>query len=466
MLESGKADDPIWRLAQHALGSHSDSMDSNAVAVAQMIILDTVAVGIAGSAATYADAVHGLAPRWGGNGVCRVLGRGRGLPAATAAFLNAYQIHGQEFDCVHEPAVVHPMAAVMAAALAELEQLSAGSDTTGVSGAQFLSAVSAGVDVAIAVGLSARVGLRFFRPATAGAFGAAAVAARLRGMDLATTVQVFGHLYSQLCGTMQAHSEGAAVLPMQIGFNARNAVVAADLASAGISAPEAVISGPYGYLELFEPDGDISDALDQLDKTRRITELSYKPFPTGRATHGGLDGILSLRAQHGLTAAQIESVRVFGPPLIPRLVGRSVSDAMPANTARLCMQYVGAVALVTGTVGLFDFSAKALSDPDVMNIAQRLTVIDDGNPDPNALLPQRVEISLFDGQSFAVDLPEVLGSPQKNLDEAAKIAKIRHCCDFAGLAPDRVQGLIDGGKTLAGLADVGDWLQYAWQPGE
>ena len=166
-----------------------------------MILLDTLAVGIAGANATYADAVHRVAPSWGMGGPCRVLGRGDGFPAQTTAFLNGYQIHGQEFDYVHEGAVVHPMAGILATALAEVERMSGGTDNTGIPGRHFIRSICAAVDIAIAVGLSGTRGLWFFRPATAGAFGAAAIAAQLRSFTVEQTVQVFGHLYSQLCGT-------------------------------------------------------------------------------------------------------------------------------------------------------------------------------------------------------------------------------------------------------------------------
>jgi len=455
--------DPIVSLAEHALQSTSAAFTADQVSAATMILLDTVAVGIAGSNATYADSVHQLAPRWGGNGPCRAMGRGSGLPAASAAFLNAYQIHGQEYDCVHEPAVVHPMAAIMATALAELEQLAQGGDQTGVTGRQWLDALSAAVDVAITVGLSAQTGLRFFRPATAGAFGAAAVAARLRGFNQEQTLLTFGHMYSQLCGTMQAHTEGSAVLPMQIGFNARNAVIAADLASADISAPSQVIGGPYGYHELFEPGGQIADLLPQLGKRHRITELSYKPFPTGRATHGGLDGILTLLREHEFDAADVTSVKLWGPPLIPRLVARPVSAGMPANYARLCMQYVGAVALAHGTVGLFDFDAETLKSDRIQALANRIEVIDDGSPDPNALLPQRVQITLSSGEELTTDLPQVIGSPEKPLTHDENLAKIRHCLKFAEFAQAQTEALIETGLRVTELADVGECLQHAWQ---
>jgi 2-methylcitrate dehydratase PrpD len=53
-----------------------------------------------------------------------------------AAMINAYQIHSQEFDCVHEKAVVHPMAAVLPALFAWAER------EGGISGAQLIRATA------------------------------------------------------------------------------------------------------------------------------------------------------------------------------------------------------------------------------------------------------------------------------------------------------------------------------------
>ena len=457
------ADKAVVALAQHVVNAQQRTFDQHTTERASMILLDALAVGIAGSNATYADAIHRTAPLWGMGGPCRVLGRGDGFPAQTAAFLNGYQIHGQEFDCVHEGAVVHPMAGIMAAALAEVERLSGGTDNTGIPGRRFIKAISAAVDITIAVGLSSTRGLWFFRPATASAFGAVAMAAQLREFSLEQTLQAFGHVYSQMCGTMQAHTEGAAVLPMQIGFNARNAVIAADLVEAGISAPEDVINGPYGYLHLFEPDGNIAPLIDSLNDVHRICELSYKPYPTGRATHGGIDAIRTLQQEHGFTASQVKSMTLSAPPLIPRLVNRPFSSDMAPNTARLSMQYTGAVTLLRGTVGLFDFSSESLHDAEIDRLAQRITVIDDGTEDPNALQPQVITITLDSGEEYSTTVERVYGSPAAPMDEAANLAKVTHCCEFAGLSDASTTALIDNGMELDRRLDIGRWLADAWR---
>jgi aconitate decarboxylase len=70
----------------------------------------------------------------GGAGESTVFGLGERLPLMHAAMLNAYQIHSQEFDCVHERAVVHPMGAVLPTLLGWAER------EGGVSGALLIPA--------------------------------------------------------------------------------------------------------------------------------------------------------------------------------------------------------------------------------------------------------------------------------------------------------------------------------------
>ena len=164
----------------------------------------------------------------------------------SASLQNAFQIHCQEFDCVSEAAVLHPMATLLPAALAYAER------EGGVSGADLLTAVAVGVDVSAWLGIASTQALRFFRPATAGGFGAAAAVARLARLDTDGVVRSFGIQYAQTSGTMQPHVEATPVLPMQVGFNSRAGLQSVDLAATGLAAPRGSIDGKFGYLPLME----------------------------------------------------------------------------------------------------------------------------------------------------------------------------------------------------------------------
>ncbi len=417
------------RLVDHALAVRWERIPAAARAAAITFLHDTLCVGAAGRHAAHADAVLGVAQGWGQGSAASVLGRpGVRLPAASAAFVNAFQIHGQEYDCVHEPAVLHPMAAVLAALLAEVER------GAPVDGAALLTAIVAGVDVAVTLGVAAGP-LGFFRPATAGIFGCVAAIANLRGMERGMAQDAFGHALAFASGTMQAHVEGKPALPVQVANAARNALAAVDLARAGMAGVVHPIEGAFGYLALLETQGDIDTAIDRLADGHHILDVSWKPFPSGRAGHGGIVAVQRLIADHGVTAETLATLEYHAPPLIHRLVGRPAVVGMAPGYARLCLQYLAAVTLLRGTVSLQDFRPDTLADPAVLALAARVTVVADDNPDPAAFVPGFALAMLRDGRTVRVDVAAQLGSPAWPLTPEQHRAKARACLAFAGLEP-------------------------------
>jgi aconitate decarboxylase len=440
-------DDPVVdQILAHVERVRAHGVPAAALAAVKTFVADTLGVAVAGVRAPWRHQVLDMARGPGGNPEATVLGSGEKLPPVHAAMVNAYQIHAQEFDCVHEKAVVHPLAAVLSALLGWAER------DGGISGARFARAVAAAVDVAVNLGLCARAPMRFFRPANAGGFGATVGLALLADLDGERLRDALGIYYGQCAGTMQAHVEASPQLAMQMGFAARNAVTAVELASRGMPGPHAPLSGAFGYFRLFDGEADPAP-FAALGREWRIAELSHKPFPSGRATHGGIDGLQALIAEDGVEPEAVVAAHFRVPPLTARLVARPASETMTPAYARLCLPYVAAVCLRHGTVGLGDFTAAAMTDPATLALARRCHVEADGNPDPNALLPQHVEIDLSGGRRLARDVASVLGSPQRPLPPERARGKFDACCEFAGLDPPRGVALWDTVAALETLED-------------
>ena len=442
-------EDPVVsRIAAHVERVAAHGVPTTVRSAVMTFIADTLAVGIAGLAASWRREILDMVTEFGGPGESAVFGSGDRFPLVHAAMINAYQIHSQEFDCVHEKAVVHPMAAVLPALFGWAER------EGGISGVQLVRATAVAVDVAATLGLCSRAAMRFFRPANASGFGATVGLAMLAGFDAERLADAVGIYYGQCSGTMQAHAEGTPQLAMQMGFAARSAVTAVELARRGMPGPHAPITGEFGYFTLFEGVADPAP-FDDLGHSWRITELSSKPFPSGRATHGGIDALQRLMTEEGVTAERVAACRFCVPPLTARLIGRPITKLMTPNYARLCLQYVGAVCLRRGTLGLDDFTAEALGDPQTLALAQRLQVVEDDNPDPNALLPQRVEIDLAEGRTVARSVDAVLGSPARPVTADAMRGKFEMCWRAVSELPlDQGAALWNAISALETLEDV------------
>lgn len=444
--------DAIADFARHVVARRYADLPCAAVGAARSAILDTLGVGIGGSSEPMAPVLADL--QAAGMAEARVWGNGRRMPAAGAAMCNAYQVHNAEFDCLHEQAVVHALTVVLPAALAAAER------KKGVSGEELITAVVLGVDVAAGLGAAAETGLRFFRPATAGCLGAAAAAGKVMGLDHAGMVNALSIAYGQACGTMQAHAEGSGLLAMQMGFNARNAIVACDLAARGFTGPKDVLEGAYGYFRLFEAAGSPARVAAELGRRWFITELAHKPYPCGRATHGIIEACLMLRRRHALDAGTVSRVSARVPPLTLRLVGRPSRAEMDANYARLCAPYVAASALLMGRLGREAFAPQAYRHPPTQDLARRILIEALDASDPNALTPIEVAIDVFSGARYTARLDAVYGNPAKALSRADLLEKFRGNCEaaFRPLPPGAAERLVGRIADLEKVADIGELL--------
>ncbi len=376
-------------------------LPAKAAADARRLVRDTLAVGIAGSTAPGAEAVLAAARAMGAGAEVPLLGRADRLPAPGAAMVNAFQIHCLEWDAVHEPAVVHAMSVVTAAVHAVAHRLG------GVDEDRALTALCVGVEIACLLGVAATTPLSFFRPATAGVMGAALACGRLVG--LARLDDVLGLAHAQAAGTMQAHVEGSLALPVQVALAARAAVTAVDLAAAGMTAPHDVLEGQFGYMTLFDR-GALSPHVASLGTHWRMCEISVKPWPCGRASHGLLS-VLEGRGKVGAVEAHV-------PPLVARLVGRPWLDGMTPSYARLCLPFLAGLMMADGHIDPRRFTPASFGDARLRALGARLSVKVDSNPDLNALSPQRM---MVDGESITV--PDTLGSPAAPLSAGQQAAK-------------------------------------------
>lgn len=417
------------RLLDFVRASHA--LPPEVYAAAERLLGDTLAVGAAGATAPGAAGVAAAARDWGAGIDARLLGAAGRLPAASAAFVNAFRIHCLEWDAVHEPAVVHAMSVVTAALGASIDRMG------GCDPADALAALAVGVDVASGLGVAATSPLKFFRPATAGCIGAALAVGRLERVD--ALADVLGLAYSFCAGTMQAHVEGSIALPLQIANAARSAMTAVDLARAGLSGPSDALEGPYGYFRLFE-DGVLSTYTDALGARWMIGDLSTKPYPSGRASHGALGALAEAR----LAAGDVAWIELFAPPLVKRLVGRPFLPEMTPAYARLCLPLLAALMLQDGRIDPRRFTLATFGNAAVADLAGRVIVNDDGNPDPNALSPQRLVVTLRDGGTHELVVPATLGSPDAPLSLAQAEAKR----DLArALAPEADAAIFDSPLT-------------------
>jgi 2-methylcitrate dehydratase PrpD len=79
--------------------------------------------------------------------------------------------------------------------------------------------------------------------------------------------------------------------------------------------------------------------------------------------------------------------------------------------------------LVDGAIDPRRFTPEHMADEPLADLARRITLVPDGNEDPNALFPQRLTVTFADGRRDSHEIAHTLGSPGNPLTPAQAQAK-------------------------------------------
>lgn len=189
------------RLAAWASSLRYDDLPPEVVARTKVLLLDTLAVGWAGSGAEGIDRLHELVRAQGGTAESSVWSFGGCVPATQAAFVNGAMAAALDYDSVHDVAGAHSDIVVIPAVLALAER-------GRLSGREFIAAYAAGSEVQVRLTLALQPRLGWFYSSVLGVFGAAAGAARALGLDAGRTRHAMGAALSRLGTEVHAHQHG------------------------------------------------------------------------------------------------------------------------------------------------------------------------------------------------------------------------------------------------------------------
>ncbi|AEA24296.1 MmgE/PrpD family protein [Pseudonocardia dioxanivorans CB1190] len=419
------------RVAGFTSGLQADALPADVLEKIRVTLLHNLAVALAD------DVVTGVSFRYaealGAGSGARLFRTGAAAAPDTAAFVNATMIHARAQDDVYFPGLTHVGATLVPAVLALGEELDA-------SGADLVAALAAGYETAGALsqGFAPRTTPRGFRATGVyGVLGAAAGAARLLGLDTATTADALGIATSLAGGTNQTWVAGSQEWLFQVGFCARNGLLAARLAAAGgAGAPDAFEGAQGFYRALLGEETDLSTVATDLGETWRVRDVTYKPLPVCAILQSPVTDALSLRAEHTLTPELVGAARLSLSPGEAAYPGTdSVGPFRGAGDALMSAQFCLAVALEKGTVTASDLLRT--DDAGLLELARRIAVV----PDP-ALASRsfRLEIDLRDGGR--VEHVGEDGAADFNWDREGLLAQI--AAMSAEMPPDEVvAGLVD-----------------------
>lgn len=424
------------------------------VDLAQLRVLDTLGCGLAAHATGNATAPRAALLASHGDGPATVLGAQQRLPAPAASCANGTLCHALDYDDTHAAAIVNVGAIVVPAALAVAE-------SSGASGAELLTAVIVGSEVAVRLGLAAAPSFLesgFHPAAVCGVFGAAAAAARVLGLDERVTRDALAVAGSFAAGTYEPLRAGATTKTLHAGWAAQSGVMAALFAAAGQDGPATVLDGPHGVFPAHFrlPPSALHAGLDELGGRWDSQRISIRPYPICYLAQSSLDAVREAVGDRKFIAAEVREVRASVPAAgLPIVFEPRVDKLAPRSPyeARFSLPYCVGAMLVRGRVGLDAFTDDAIRDPAVLEMAAQVVHEPRDFPSFPASYPAEVTVETTAGELLSARIEHERGGPDNPMSDDQVYEKFR---DNVGLAltGDEAQALEDAVGTLVEQPDV------------
>jgi 2-methylcitrate dehydratase PrpD len=449
------------QLAEFCAGIKLSTLPHEVVTRARFLLLDLVGNIVrarhdAESTASFVSTVRAMGMATGNAGV---FGDASRYSPAGAAFLNGALAHSLDFDDTHAAGSLHPGAPVIPAALAAGEMV-------GASGADVLAAIIAGYEVTCRVALALPAGEHYdrgFHPtATCGAFGAAAAAARVFGLDADGVAGAMGTVLSQCAGSLQFLANGAWTKRSQVGWAAVNGLMAATLVREGFKGASEALEGKHGFMRAYAPNPKPERAVQDLGSVFELMNTAVKPYPSCRYGHAGIDAALALRVANDLKPGDITSIRLGLPRSGMLLIGAPPEKkANPENVVdgQFSGPFVISAALATGAMGWDSY--KLLDDATIRGLLPKVTCEFDADMEAEFPTNMSGKLTIQAGnRTFeqAVIVPK--GEPSNFLTEAELKAKFFGLTSSV-LGPDRATALADAVLAIDTTADVSGLVRHA-----
>ena len=433
------------KLCEKIVATTADSMGEAAIPKARQLVLDGVAVAVAGARLEEAPKI--LADYLRGQGSkseCSALGYGFRLAAVPAALLNATSMHVLDFEPMWTPAT-HALSPALAPSLMLAESL-------GAHGRDVLAAVIKGVEIQgwirQACGHVESRDFRFHPPGMVGPIGAAVAASHLLKLDAAKLANAIGIATSR-CGSLTSNT-GTMTKSTHCGYAASLGLESALLAAAGFTGDDEPFDSASGYAAIFLPPHFDREMLMSFGPPFRLVDPSFtlKIFPCKFTTHYGITAALAARPRIPSVDA-IRAVRMLAP-VVPT---GDRPHPKRGLEGKFSVQYTLAAALLDGAVTLSSFTDERLHQPDMQALLRKIavTMTSDITTEYNAGRYVALEVELADGTTVRERCERPRGSwGAEPISEAEHMVKVRDC--LAGsLSPSAIDECMELGSRFEQL---------------
>ena len=356
------------KLANFIVGLNYQGLPGEVILKTKHCLMDTIGAALAGSNTPEALVAKRLAQKLNPKREATLFtGKGK-VGVLEAAMANGMMSHVLELDDGNRFAQGHPGVVVIPAVLALGEKEKG-------KGKDIIPAIVAGYEIFGRVGAAgnpSHFNRGFHTTGTCGTFAAAAAAGRLLKLNESEMVSALGIAGSQAAGLFAFMADGSMTKVLHAGKAAQNGILSAFLAKEGFTGPAAILEDRRGFYKAFADAFNPQRITDGLGEKYEIMNTYVKFHAACRHSHPSIDAILEISSKNSIKTQEIEKINVYTYSIAAQLIdGKQVSTPI---SGKMSLPYSAAVAILYGKVGLDEFKPKAMNNPAVRTLMEKVDV--------------------------------------------------------------------------------------------
>jgi len=399
-------------LAEFVTSLKYDQIPLPVIERAKACIIDTVAASIYGSSLPWSKIIIDYVSRTSAPGNACVIGTPSLIQASMAALVNGALAHSFELDSPVHPSVgVHPGPGCVSPGLAAGQQL-------GKSGKDLIVAFVAGFEIMYRLGESAPQSseqLGFHAPGLFGTFGGALTAGCLYELNVNQMINAIGIAGSLCSGLLEFSQSGGMIKRLHPGRAAESGILAADLASNGFTAPDSIIEGKYGFLNVYTRNANLSLVTADLGLKWKTMNIAHKLYACHGTSHVPVTAALMIKAQHNFNSNDIDYIELtVGSKVVTH---HNIPEPKEITTAQYSAPFCVALALCRNPLDPNSFCEESIVDPEVRRLCSSVRIeLLTGNLNGNAKAT-KLTLNMKDGRKLSQYLESYKGMPDDPLNK-------------------------------------------------
>jgi 2-methylcitrate dehydratase PrpD len=431
--------------------------------LAKKSILDALGVALSGSISEPNKVLLKYLQSLNCTGPSTVIGSHLKLSPRFAALANGTAMHADDYDDTLQAETgrfqgIHPTSPVLAALLAY-------SETSKISGQQFLRAFQVGVEVACRLFDATHVNHilhGFHSTGTCGMLGATVGLANLQNFDDPATATALGIAASQAGGLQE--NFGTMVKPFHAGRSAESAIVSVDLQKIGFTASPIILEAKRGFFQALGGGYEAGRLMGKLGNPWSFLDrgIWLKPYPTGSLGHPAMTAMHELVLEHNIQVQDVEKVILK----TSQNIHHTLLHHQPKTElqAKFSLEFCLAALLVDRACGLNQFHDEYVNRPDIQSAIQLIDYSsftpEEEKTHQHTIVTSFVSIILKNGVTYSVRKDFGKGNKANPMSETEIADKFRECADYREWDREKTERAIASIQHLETLDDIRQLTQW------